>query len=60
MEFDKFAHQTIIENVSRRNLLKGIVSAGGLVIAAVPTALGACGGIWIQDRRGWHARWYCL
>src|SRR4029077_7264674 len=34
MEFDKFAHQTIIENVSRRNLLKGIVSAGGLVIAA--------------------------
>jgi isoquinoline 1-oxidoreductase beta subunit len=46
MEFDKFANQAIIENVSRRNLLKGIVSAGGLVIAAqfVPRSVLADGG----------------
>ena len=34
MKNDKFANQAIIENVSRRNLLKGIVGTGGLVIAA--------------------------
>jgi isoquinoline 1-oxidoreductase beta subunit len=30
----RVTHQAIIENVSRRNLLKGIVATGGLVIAA--------------------------
>ncbi len=34
MKTDKFATQAIIENVSRRNLLKGIVGAGGLILAA--------------------------
>jgi isoquinoline 1-oxidoreductase beta subunit len=37
----KTQHQALIENVSRRNLLKGIVGTGGLVIAAqfVPSSL---------------------
>jgi isoquinoline 1-oxidoreductase beta subunit len=30
----RVTHQALIENVSRRNLLKGIVATGGLVIAA--------------------------
>ncbi|HTS54032.1 MAG TPA: molybdopterin cofactor-binding domain-containing protein [Burkholderiales bacterium] len=30
----RVTHQAVIENVSRRNLLKGIVATGGLVIAA--------------------------
>ena len=30
----KVTHEAIIENVSRRNLLKGILGTGGLVIAA--------------------------
>ena len=34
MKIDKFANQAIIENVSRRNLLKGIVGTGGLILAA--------------------------
>ena len=34
MRNPKVIHQAIIENVSRRNLLKGIVATGGLVIAA--------------------------
>ena len=34
MRNHKVIHQAIIENVSRRNLLKGIVATGGLVIAA--------------------------
>jgi isoquinoline 1-oxidoreductase beta subunit len=34
MKIDKFAKQAIIENVSRRNLLKGIVGTGGLILAA--------------------------
>jgi isoquinoline 1-oxidoreductase subunit beta len=34
MNFEKFAKQPAIRNVSRRDMLKGIVSAGGLVLAA--------------------------
>ena len=34
MKIDKFANQAIVTNVSRRNLLKGIVGTGGLVLAA--------------------------
>ncbi len=30
----RVTHQALIENVSRRNLLKGIVATGGLVVAA--------------------------
>src|SRR5262245_32146237 len=40
----RVTHQAIIENVSRRNVLKGMVATGGLIIAAhfVPrTALAA-------------------
>jgi isoquinoline 1-oxidoreductase beta subunit len=46
MNFEKFANQAVIVNVSRRNLLKGIVSAGGLVLAAqfVPRLALADGG----------------
>jgi isoquinoline 1-oxidoreductase subunit beta len=34
MKNSKFVNRAIIENVSRRNLLKGIIGTGGLVIAA--------------------------
>ena len=34
MKIEKFENQALIQNVSRRNVLKGIVSAGGLVMAA--------------------------
>ena len=46
MNFAQFANQAVIVNVSRRNLLKGIVSAGGLVLAAqfVPRSALADGG----------------
>lgn len=33
MNFEQYADQPVIKNVSRRNLLKGIVSGGGLVLA---------------------------
>jgi len=40
MKIDKFDTQAVVTNVSRRNLLKGIVATGGLVLAAqfVPKA----------------------
>jgi isoquinoline 1-oxidoreductase subunit beta len=43
MKADKFSHHAIIENVSRRDVLKGIVTTGGLVVAAqfVPGIAGA-------------------
>jgi isoquinoline 1-oxidoreductase subunit beta len=34
MNFEKFANQPVIKNVSRRNVLKGIVATGGLVLGA--------------------------
>jgi len=34
MNFENIADQPVLQNVSRRNALKGIVSAGGLVLAA--------------------------
>ena len=34
MKIEKFSDQPIITNVSRRNLLKGIVGTGGLILAA--------------------------
>ena len=34
MSFDHYIKHTVIENVSRRGFLKGVVSAGGLVVAA--------------------------
>lgn len=34
MNFEKFAQQAVIKNVSRRNVLKGIVATGGLVLGA--------------------------
>src|SRR4029078_8433697 len=42
----KVNHQAIIENVSRRNVLKGILGTGGLVIAAqfLPRSAMADGG----------------
>jgi len=33
MKIDKFANEAMLTNVSRRNLLKGIVGTGGLVLA---------------------------
>ena len=51
----RVTHQALIENVSRRNLLKGIVATGGLVIAGRScTAHGSARRV--QDRRGRHAR----
>ena len=46
MNFEKFAQHAQVENVSRRNLLKGIVAGGGLVLAAplFPRAAMADGG----------------
>ena len=34
MKIDKFSDKALLTNVSRRNLLKGVVGTGGLVIAA--------------------------
>ncbi len=34
MKMEKFADQPVIENVSRRNVLKGVVASGGFVLAA--------------------------
>ncbi|MBI1396752.1 MAG: molybdopterin-dependent oxidoreductase [Betaproteobacteria bacterium] len=34
MKGENFENQAIIENVSRRNMLKGVATAGGLVVAA--------------------------
>ena len=34
MKFEQYSDHPVLENVSRRNALKGIVSGGGLVLAA--------------------------
>ena len=46
MKFDQLINQAGITNVSRRSLLKGVVSAGGLVLAAqiLPRSAMADGG----------------
>jgi isoquinoline 1-oxidoreductase beta subunit len=46
MSFDRYLKNTVIENVSRRDFLKGVVAGGGLVVAAqvFPRAALADGG----------------
>ena len=43
MKADKFTNHTILENVSRRDVLKGVVTTGGFVLAAqfIPGIAGA-------------------